>query len=135
MNQNTQNKANLKIIHLALFTGPMIFLGLCFTFLKDRPTQPNETIMNVALVFVFVAFFLSKKIPQNVKVSSSGNRASQYHIMKMIEWAVLEGAGLFNITVFFLTGSIYSAVAGGLVQLYLLSRGPSEKEMDKMIPK
>ncbi|MCB1178303.1 MAG: hypothetical protein KDK36_12030 [Leptospiraceae bacterium] len=130
------NFMTTRIVHMAMMMGVIMFLGVSFVSLQNREIMGNPMLINAGMAFaipaVFLAFFLPSRMVPSLK--GSQNQLSSYHTVKIVQWAILEGAALLNGVAYFTSGDFRSlATAVGLV-FVILSRFPSEAEMNKMFP-
>jgi len=136
MQPNTSNILTLRIMHIGLMAGPIIFMTICLTVLKDRMLIENEVYYLVGLIIgIFapmVAFFVPSILSKSMK--DQINRDQSYQTLKIIQWAVIESASLINIVFFFLTGKQESMIIAAVLIIILASRFPSELEKDKLFP-
>ena len=129
--QNNQLNTFRKI-HFMMCLGISIFLILSQTILKKEPTSANNIINQVAAGFSVIGVILSFVYPM---ILLKGNKPEHnYFVIKLVQWAILEGTALFNAIAFFLNGIQYSFFVASVVVLILISRYPSEVEKNKLFP-
>lgn len=128
--------SSLRITHLALLAGQCLMLGIVLYLVIEHKMAAaaksvDKTLQVVAVVVAFAAVFLAittvnKKLRQiNSTDTSLAEKASQYRMISIIQWALLEGASLFSIICFLLTGNYaFAALAVTLIVFFVLL-GPS----------
>ena len=126
----------LRIIHLALLTGQCIMLGIVLFLVIEKKMPPADrsldkilqvTALAVTFGGVYGAIITAKKrlLQINSSDMSLAEKADQYRITNIIQWALLEGASLFSIICFLLTGNYaFGALAAVLIAFFVLL-GPS----------
>ncbi|MCZ8237747.1 MAG: hypothetical protein O9346_09435 [Leptospiraceae bacterium] len=136
MQPSSSNFQNLRIIHIGLMAGPIFFLTICLTILKDRMLIENEIFYLVGLLIgIFasvVAFFVPSILSKSMKDQT--NKDQSYQTLKIIQWAVIESSSLINLVFFFLTGKQESMIIAAVLIIIIASRFPSESEKDKLFP-
>lgn len=136
MQPSTSNILTLRIMHIGLMAGPIFFMTICLTILKDRMLIENEIFYLVGLVMGIFASMIAYFVPSILSKSMKDqlNRDQSYQTLKIIQWAVLEGASLINLVFFFLTGKQESMIIAAVLIIIIASRFPSELEKDKLFP-
>lgn len=119
-----------RILHAALCTGPLAFLVVAhFTGPKNLtdPTIPYAAAaagcMAAGTAFFALRFFyrpVSQKFEENIPA---------YLTAKIIQWALVEGAALFNGVAYFLSGLEISGGFAAALLLVLLYLRPQESEV------
>jgi hypothetical protein len=123
---------SLKIIHLALLAGQCMFLAV-MVFLVVRNILPpvssslDKTFQVIALLVSFAAVFGSIRIFKkrllaiNAAAENISEKTVQYRVANIIQWAMIEGATLFSIICFFLTGNYaFAALAIALIVFFAM---------------
>jgi len=134
---------SLQIITLALPAGIALFLAVTFLIIKIELTLlPNGEQSNVlnyialgmAVVCVFVSDFLFKNTLAKIDTGLPVNRKfPMYTAAYIIRFALLQGAGLFNVVVFLLTGVLMNALIGAaIILLMLVLRPQRQKTIDDL---
>ncbi|MBE7437599.1 MAG: hypothetical protein HS115_04015 [Spirochaetales bacterium] len=136
---------NLRIIHLAISVGLVIPLGVFYWLVSSGQVKPSLTEpllfyvgMFIAVAAVIVSRLLPAALAGKLKLPGGGSvRATDllapYFQLKIIQWAVLEGAGLYQAVVYYLTGAEAALIIGGVLFVLLLVRRPSREDMRKML--
>ncbi len=148
MSQNTQNLKTpnqffntLNIIFYGLLSGILIFFSityLSFSSGQSKPTSPEMTkIFNYLVPFICViqaglAIFLfdlrMKKMPN---LQTLKEKLDIYFGSKIIKWALFEGAALFTVVAYFLTGFQIYAFWCLLIVMLLSFNRPSVANFKK----
>lgn len=144
MNTVPANLRGINIVHKALIAGQVLFGAVCISLRLsgnldfsmpdlDRPLQV------IALLAAgggfFIGNFLFKKRVQPVRDTNETPAAkfAIYRSAAIIQWALLEGPGLFTIICFFLTGNYaFIALAGVLIML-LAMMGPQRAKVQFLL--
>lgn len=119
-----------RILHLALCTGPRAFLVVAhFTGPKNLtdPTIPYAAAAAGCMAAGF-SFFALRLFYKPVSREFSEN-VPAYLTAKIIQWAVVEGAALFNGVAYFLSGMEISGGLAAALLLVLLYLRPQESEV------
>lgn len=119
-----------RMIHLALCTGPLAFLVVAhFTGPKDLndPTIPYAAAAMGCMAAGF-GFFALRLFYRPASREFAENLAP-YLTAKIIQWAVVEGAALFNGVAYFLAGMELSAGFSVALLLVLFCLRPHENEV------
>jgi hypothetical protein len=138
-NKNASPFKVLQIIHGALCLGPTLFLAVT-TFLNSQHAgsrngvTPNSNILiYIAVIFAamltLMSNFLYHKIVQTIDLSLPLNQKfMKYQSACIVRYAMIEGAALFNVVVWFLTGNSTTAfVAAALIGLMIAVRPVKSK--------
>lgn len=134
---------SLQIITLALPAGIVMFLAVSFLVntqpLTLLPADEQSPILTyIALAMAVVSAFLSNVLFQKAlsKIDTGQllrKKFSMYTSAYIIRFALLEGAGLFNVSVFLLTGVLLNAfIAAAIVLLMLIFRPSRQKATDDL---
>jgi hypothetical protein len=137
MQQQGNYFRSLKILHIAMLVGQIIFLlvvlYLVFShFIKqvdmntDKAFQVAAIIIGFTCVFGGIQYFKKQveKIRQTVTLLS--DKANRYRAANIIQWALSEGACLFVIISFQLTGNYAFAVLAAMLIIYFALLSPSK---------
>ncbi len=102
------------IIYYAMLSGTLIFLAVIFLQNSQNPSQVDTELLQiftwlvpvVCLVDVTAGYFLFPKfLNLPPKPISLLDKLQAYFRAKLIQLALFEGAGLFSLTVYYLTAS------------------------------
>ncbi len=119
-----------RIIHLSLCTGPLGFLVVAY--FTGPKNMTDQTIPYAAAAMGCMAagfgFFALRLFYKPVSREFADNIAP-YLTAKIIQWAVVEGAALFNGFAYFLTGMELSAGFSVALLLVLFYLRPLESEV------
>jgi len=138
-------EVNLRIIHLAIAGGLLIPLGLFYWLISTGQVSPTLTEpllfyvgMFIAVAAVFVSRLLPAALAGKLKLPGGGSVSASellapYFQLKIIQWATLEGAGLYQAVVYYLTGQEAALIIGAILFVLLLVRRPSRDDMRKML--
>lgn len=122
---------NLQVIFRALLTGQVLFLGVAI-YLKYKNLFPdsgkeNEKTLQVAAIIISLMLVWSgfKLFNAQLKKIREGNmklpeKLSLYRSGSITQWAMTEGASLFSITGFLLTGN-YAFTGLTVLLLFIFS--------------
>lgn len=129
----TSRFKTLQIVHGALCTGVILFL-IITTFLRQGKGHiaveaSDSPLLFVAVVLAVVAPFLSKYLYQKQLnaidlTSPLDKRFPQYISACIIRYAVMDAAALFNVVIWYLTGSLIAAIVAGALILLLIALRP-----------
>ncbi len=125
--------STLKIIHAAIFIGPLIFV--LFPYLENRPAVESELplqILAISLVSVPISSFFRKFLASRNPGIELVDKFLKYQTVKIVTWAIVEAAALLNGVFFFLYGSQYSLGAVIAFSLLNLIRFPNIKEFETL---
>jgi hypothetical protein len=127
-----------QIIHLALLIGQLMFAVVTYVITSSKGII-NFTFINndpftyVAILLAMGGFFLGNFLfRQELNNASEKNslreKLMSYQAGLIKKLAPMEGASLFSIVIFMLTGNLFFLVITGLVILYFITLRPT-KEM------
>jgi len=133
---NTTEKENflkgLKIMHKAMCLGPAILMVL-FNFLlinksSDLGTAPGPIGIFILVISAFVlmgSIFLFKKNTKQINGILSEDNKERWREAYILKWALLEGAALINILIYyFAEPNPILLIVALLLLLYLFISGP-----------
>jgi hypothetical protein len=127
----------LNILHKAMLAGQVLFATVCFYMLYSKTVIPAlqdlDKILQVLAITLsaagfFAGNFLFKKRLLQAKESPAGltEKFAIYRSACILQWALLEGPGIFSIICFFLTGNYaFLALAATVILLFVIL-GPSK---------
>ncbi len=130
--QKTGFLKSLRILHLALLAGQCMFLAV-IVFVATRAATPalnqqtDKILQVIALLVSFAAVFGSmrlfkkKLLAINDTAANITDKTSQYRTANILQWAMLEGACLFSVICFFLTGNYsFAALAIAIIAFFAM---------------
>lgn len=129
-----------KIVHRALLTGQLLFMGVMFYLLYNKIITPpfagNDRMLQLAAVGVAaIAFFAGNNIFKKRLAAlrdttnlTAKERFEKYRAACIILWAMLETAALLNGVCFFLSGNYAFLVLGGLLILFFVAMAPDKNK-------
>lgn len=130
-----------KLIHRAMLLGQIIatviFLALIITKVQSPSFFKHDRIFQiVALLFTGIAFFVGnilfkKKVnacKENVGLTTV-QKFEQYRTASLLQWALLEGATLFNGIAYFLVGNYAFIALAAVIILLFAMQAPNKTKM------
>ncbi|MDT3403453.1 hypothetical protein [Mucilaginibacter terrae] len=128
----------LQIITLALPIGISLFLAVSFLInqleLVMLPNNEQNSVLNyIGLGLAAVSFLISNILFQKQlsKIDTSApiiKKFGLYTSAYIVRFALLEGAGLFNVVVFLLTGVLLNALIAAAIILFMLASRPQRQK-------
>lgn len=130
----------LKIIHIALFAGQLLFAVVAFVVNKnsihlDIKNTSNDVFFLIVPPFavsciVLGTFLFKKQInqgPQNGNAFSDSlsDKIKRYQTAFIQRAALMEGPSLFGIVIFLRTGNLLYIIISGCIMAYYLSLRPT----------
>ncbi len=117
-----------RIVHLALCASPL-FAGVAFYFLRSANPMAASAEPSLTEIFRMVgavsalggaaaALFLPRLLAK---------AAEQDFQIRLLSWALAEGASLMNLVFFYLTGNSEHIVAAAVSWIFLIFSGPKTK--------
>jgi Na+/H+ antiporter NhaD/arsenite permease-like protein len=140
MKKNT-GFAALKMIHIALLAGQVLFAGVIFYLVYSKRTTPtlaaqDKTFQLIAIAMAAAAFFIGANFfkAKLAQIRSEENSTAQEKFIKyrsacIIQWALLEAATLFCIISFFLIGNFSFAALAALLIILFAMQAPAKSKM------
>ena len=126
-----------QIIYVAIMAGLLVFAAMAYFVISKTTDKPNESLVSIfmfivpaiAVVMIFLSRFMYNRISQQVEINAVlVVKLGKYRTAKIVSWALLEGAGLFNIIAFIVTNSdFFLVVFFVIVGAFILSK-PSVEE-------
>jgi hypothetical protein len=141
-NQNTQPFLTLQIIHGALCLGVTLFLAVTLLLNGSKghsDIQPNDSpllyvAVLMAVIFPFISNLLYQKTFGGIDLSAPlSKKFPQYISACIMRYALIEGAALFNVVVWFLTHNFICAVVAAALVLYLISIRPVKNKVASLL--
>ncbi len=119
-------------MHLALLAGQCMFLAIVvFLVVRNiiQPVTPSldkilqviALLVSFAAVFGSISIFKKKLLTINATAENMAEKTVQYRVANILQWAMIEGASLFSIICFFLTGNYsFAALAIALIVFFAM---------------
>lgn len=131
---------SLQILHKALMLGPILFGALAFYLIysgKFSPTltEQDQVLQLIAIAFSFAAVFIGSSIFKKKVFEIRDNqptvaeKAAAFRPVCIVQWALLEGACIFCIICFLLTGNLAFLALAAAVMLWFGLTGPSKMKI------
>lgn len=135
------SKAYLKllvIIHLALAFAQTVFAAVSFA-----QHQKTKMIVDPANDFMFIPFiatlamaffmgpFLYKKLLGQATGKPLAVKLNQFKSAIIVRYALLEGASMFGIVIYFLSGNFFYLLISGLIIVYFFTLRPTKEKIEK----
>lgn len=132
---NNLNFNSIRLLYLAHVANSSFFLAVCL-FLKERRIEENDILVYFGMIIAIPAILLGLNITKYFAKTKKENQNQllRYRMIKMIQGAILNGSALVNLVAFFLTGNQNSMYTGIVIIIVLISRFPTEKEMNELLP-
>lgn len=128
----------IRLIHLALLAGSMMFGGVVF-FLSHKqltagPFNPVVIIAGVVCFTSIAGSLFIRKVMQGGGVVAADPNAllMKYQTICLIQWAMIEGGSLFCAVIALVTKHAFPFLCFAVCIAFLAFRRPSEKEMIAM---
>lgn len=86
--------------------------------------------MAIAIAMIALSWFL----PGQLARQNRNKYPAAYTQVKIIQLAMLEGAALFNLVIFFISGNTQSMLTGLIIVAVLAGRFPTMNDMKKFFP-
>ena len=131
MNKGNDLRA-LNLMHKAMLAGQILFAAICFYMLYSKAMVPSLQDMDKIFQVIAIAlsaagffagnFLFKKKLSQAREISAGlKEKFALYRSGCVMQWAFLEGPGIFSIVCFFLTGNYaFIALAAVLILLFAI---------------
>ncbi len=147
MTENTTTIKTMKILHRAMYVGPLFFSAAVTYLVASKSALDtlgiSQDIMQVvAIALAVLAIVIGEKIFKNKiiqlkEIEGHKIKLDLFRQASIIQWVLLEGAALFSLVGFFMsTNYAFLALALGLI-LYLIFLAPSAMKTNLLtgIPK
>ncbi len=136
-NPELKNRFNvIFIIYGALISGQFIFSIISYYLVENKLTETDQTIDGIFKILVpvvgIISMFVSRKL-YNSKVSAYKEskelmqKLNFYLNSKIIQWAMLEGAGLLSLVAFLITGNYFYVIIFLLIIGFFILTRPSKE--------
>lgn len=128
---------SLYLIHFMLMLSPALFAVAMYFTVQPGETQnsvsPQETIVfqTVTAVLAVIAVGMSQLIPRLLMREEKQVPVRRYSSMKIVQWALIEGAAIFIGIVFFLTHQKNLLIPLGVLIALLALMRPTVDEMQR----
>jgi F0F1-type ATP synthase membrane subunit c/vacuolar-type H+-ATPase subunit K len=130
------NKQNL-IFFYALFAGQAIFLLIAAYLLKTSGPQAPHLAASfqialplITLAGIFGSLFIAKFLLKSIKsLINDTEKLNKYRTALLVRLAFLEGANLFAIVVFLLTGSNLALIISSCLLILFILNKPSVERL------
>lgn len=130
----------LGIVHKAMMAGQLLFAACCiFLYTSgsitviapemDRPLQIAAVLLAAVGFFASTAIFKKRMQAARDGGGTAKEKFESYRAACLLQWALLEGPGLFCIIAFFLTGNYAFLALTGLLVLLMAMTGPSKEKI------
>jgi hypothetical protein len=123
----------LRVIHLALFTGCLLFLIVGYFIKKESLffdtsfSDPLSILGVVSLALIFVSSFIYMQRLKTMNENDSIDiKKQKYQAAYILLLALIEGPALFNIVIFLTTNNAIHLVIASIFILNLLSKMPNK---------
>ncbi|NNK89572.1 MAG: hypothetical protein HKO89_03105 [Saprospiraceae bacterium] len=126
---------DLKILHLALVLGMLVVATLIY-FLSDPEMnalrinlQVDETLALLLAVanLIGVSYFHNKRLPGIQSMDSFEEKWINYRALQIMKYALVEGAGLIAIVIFFGKGNLLLLIIALVLTLTLYLMKPTRE--------
>jgi hypothetical protein len=121
-----------KIIHLALLGGQLMFAVLMFMTNRSTTilTDTSDLFLIVAPAialgsFIASVFLYNQQITAAASRTSLSSKLTSYQTALIIRCALLEGASLFNIVCYFVTGNFLFLLVSFIIMIYFITVRPT----------
>jgi hypothetical protein len=117
---NIKNQfSTIMIIYSAILIGLLFFFGFSYYLVENNIIESNQDSDGVFRILVpiigIISMFLSFKL-YNSRISNSekykelSEKLLQYRSIKIMQWAILEGASFLSLVAFLLTGNYFYVI-------------------------
>ena len=130
------NFKRLTILHKALLFGQMIFAAIAVflvysgTKIAEIDKETEKVLQVTVIVFAVAAFFLGARIfKRKVQAARESSEAlvkkfTAFTLASIIQWALIEGATLFAIVCFLITGNYAFIVLAAVLMVLFVMMAP-----------
>ena len=129
----TNTLKDLKVLHLALVLGLLIVASLIY-YMSERELNSISLsfevdellalLLAVANLFA-VSYFHNKRLPLIRAMSSLEEKWIAYRALQIMKYALIEGAGLIAVVIFFTNGNILLLIIALILALTLYVKKPT----------
>jgi hypothetical protein len=125
------------VIHLVLMLSPALFAAAVYFLIQsgnaaaDVADQQSVVFQWVAAAMAVIAVGFSQLLPRFMLRDEKYVSLGKYFTMKIVQWAMLEGASLFILGIFFMSHHMNLLIPiGVLIALIALLR-PTDEELER----
>lgn len=128
MKLSNQEFNNLKILHLSLATGMLMFVGIITFLSKPDFTQISIDLDILSIGGIVMALLVLMIAPKlfSSKIEKSEINSDDIRAAYVMKWALFEGVGLINAACLFVTGNILHLVIAVIMLCFLWLAKPSQ---------
>jgi hypothetical protein len=132
----------LQIIHGAFCVSVTLFLVITFVLNTNHPhfnIEPKDVpLLYIGVIFAAGIPLLSVSLYQRQMstidyAAPVKQKLAQYTTASILRFAPIEGAALFNVVIWFITGNLVSAVAAVVLILYMISLRPVKSKVTSLL--
>lgn len=135
--QRRQIPAQMYIVHLALTLSPAIFGAVVYFLVQSEgapaalPDSQSVLFQSVAAALAVLAVGFSQLLPRFLLRGEKKIPFRSYFTMKIVQWAMIEGAAMFIAVIFFLSHHNNLLIPLGVLVALLATLRPTVDEMDR----
>ncbi|MFZ5630618.1 MAG: hypothetical protein ACOY5B_15910 [Spirochaetota bacterium] len=125
------------IIHLALMLSPAIFAAVVYFLIQSGnaaaavPDQQSVVFQSVAAAMAVIAVGFSQLLPRFMLRDEKYVSLQKYFTMKIVQWAMLEGAALFIAVIFFMSHHMNLLIPIGVLIALIAVLRPTNEELER----
>lgn len=122
----------MTILHAATVMPIVIFLGVAYFLTDQEDFSDDSDLSKMLLIFVPIiaiigftigTFIFRKQLVKIRKLEHLKDKQLQYQTISIMQYALLEGPGLFAAVAYFMTGDlIFAGIAVVIIVLLLMNR-------------
>lgn len=133
----TQKLKVLKIIHLGLVAGLVLFFCVAsFVVYRDKVNDPEMAeifemaVPLLALMALMAGRFIPKQVLNKIDPNSGlGDKLQRYNVVMIMRCAFIEGAALFSIVTYMITGDVLLQVLAAILIITLGIQHPTKSKL------
>ena len=153
--ESTKRLQQLRIVHLAMWAGCVLFLAVALFMRAGGPVDPNRSLLTtIAVGYGLLMLLASRIVPalivrQRLQKMKPAERAGYgddaaealpqlvdlYWTQKIVGFALLEGGIFFLLIVYLVEGQLVSLLVAGLFLIGFLEDHPTQGRMEEWIEK
>ena len=117
---NIKNQfSTIMIIYSAILIGLLFFFGFSYYLVENNIIESNQDsdgvfrilIPIIGIISMFLSFKLyNSRISNSEKYKELSEKLLQYRSIKIMQWAILEGASFLSLVAFLLTGNYFYVI-------------------------
>ncbi|MBV6492250.1 MAG: hypothetical protein LDLANPLL_00243 [Turneriella sp.] len=125
----------LYIIHFVLMVTPAVIAFALYTFASSQPmpdaasSADSHVFQFTAAILAVIAVALSQLVPRFIIRNDAPLPLKRYTTMKIVQWALLEGAATFMGIIFFITQQKNMLIPLGILIALIALLRPTAEEM------